>query len=126
MPLIYRTFNAVLEPRIGRILPDAEIRSHFGPPDQTILGRYVGEVEQAAAFAEYIERYRRDHHEHVYVYDGIHDLLLELNREHGITIITVTHNERLAAVADRRLRLSGGRLQIDLDEAAGAGRAESA
>jgi lipoprotein-releasing system ATP-binding protein len=58
--------------------------------------------------------------------DGIHDLLLELNREHRITIITVTHNERLAAVADRRLRLSGGRLQIDLEEAAGAGRAESA
>ena len=49
LPLIYRTFNAVVEPRIGRVLPDAEIRSHFGPPDQTILGRYVGEIEQAAA-----------------------------------------------------------------------------
>src|SRR3954465_7306283 len=38
LPLIYQTFNTVLEPRIGRTLPDVEIRSHFGPPDQVILG----------------------------------------------------------------------------------------
>jgi lipoprotein-releasing system ATP-binding protein len=58
--------------------------------------------------------------------DGIHDLLLELNREHRITIITVTHNERLAAMADRRLRLTGGRLRIALEDPVGSGRAESA
>jgi lipoprotein-releasing system ATP-binding protein len=58
--------------------------------------------------------------------DGIHDLLLELNREHSITIITVTHNERLAGLADRRLLLSGGRLGIALEDPVGSGRAESA
>jgi lipoprotein-releasing system ATP-binding protein len=42
--------------------------------------------------------------------DGIHDLLLELNVEHDITLVVVTHNERLAALADRRVRLAGGRL----------------
>lgn len=96
LPLIYRTFNAVLEPRIGRVLPDAEIRSHFGPPDQTILGRYVGEVEQAAAFAEYVERYRRDHHEHVHIYDGIHDLL-QAARNDGVRIGVMTGKSRVTA-----------------------------
>jgi HAD superfamily hydrolase (TIGR01509 family) len=96
LPLIYRTFNAVLEPRIGRNLPDAEIRSHFGPPDQVILGRYVGAVEQAAAFAEYIERYRRDHQEHVYVYDGIHDLL-EAAKADSIRVGVMTGKSRVTA-----------------------------
>jgi lipoprotein-releasing system ATP-binding protein len=44
---------------------------------------------------------------------GIHDLLLELNRQHGVTIVMVTHNERLAAIADRRLRLAGGQLAVE-------------
>jgi phosphoglycolate phosphatase/pyrophosphatase PpaX len=96
LPLIYRVFNTVLEPRIGRRLPDAEIRSHFGPPDQTILGRYVGEVEQAAAFAEYVERYRAHHHEHVHLYDGIHDLLVAA-RQDGVRIGVMTGKSRVTA-----------------------------
>jgi lipoprotein-releasing system ATP-binding protein len=42
--------------------------------------------------------------------DRLHDLLRRLNTEKGTTVIVVTHNERLAAAADRRLRLEGGRL----------------
>jgi len=42
--------------------------------------------------------------------DAIHQLLVELNRDHQITLVVVTHNERLAALADRRLRLTEGRL----------------
>jgi len=42
--------------------------------------------------------------------DRLHDLLRRLNREKGITVVVVTHNERLAAACDRRLRLDGGRL----------------
>jgi len=42
--------------------------------------------------------------------DRLHDLLRRLNREKGITVIVVTHNEHLAKAADRRLRLEGGRL----------------
>jgi len=45
---------------------------------------------------------------------GIHDLLLELNRDHGVTLVIVTHNERLAAIADRRLRLANGKLDTEL------------
>jgi len=42
--------------------------------------------------------------------DRLHDLLRRLNRERGLTVVVVTHNERLAASADRTLRLEGGKL----------------
>jgi predicted ABC-type transport system involved in lysophospholipase L1 biosynthesis ATPase subunit len=42
--------------------------------------------------------------------DRLHDLLRRLNQEKGTTVVVVTHNERLAEAADRRLRLEGGRL----------------
>jgi lipoprotein-releasing system ATP-binding protein len=42
--------------------------------------------------------------------EGIHALLLELNRSLGITAVVVTHNERLAQALPRRLRLAEGRL----------------
>jgi lipoprotein-releasing system ATP-binding protein len=42
--------------------------------------------------------------------DRLHALVRGLNREKGITVVIVTHNERLAAACDRRLRLEGGRL----------------
>jgi lipoprotein-releasing system ATP-binding protein len=45
--------------------------------------------------------------------DAIHQLLIELNRDHAITLMVVTHNERLASLADRQLRLTGGRLETD-------------
>jgi lipoprotein-releasing system ATP-binding protein len=42
--------------------------------------------------------------------EGIHALLQDLNRRLGITMVVVTHNERLAEAFPRRLRLSAGRL----------------
>jgi lipoprotein-releasing system ATP-binding protein len=42
--------------------------------------------------------------------ERLHGLLRRLNQEKGITVVVVTHNERLAAACDRRLRLEGGRL----------------
>ena len=42
--------------------------------------------------------------------DRLHGLLRRLNQEKGITVVVVTHNERLAAACDRVLRLEGGRL----------------
>ena len=40
--------------------------------------------------------------------DRLHDLLRRLNRDKGLTVIVVTHNERLAASCDRTLRLEAG------------------
>ncbi len=43
--------------------------------------------------------------------DKIADLLFSLNREHGTTLILVTHDPLLAARCDRRLRLADGQLR---------------
>jgi putative ABC transport system ATP-binding protein len=37
-------------------------------------------------------------------------LLLELNREHGITLIVATHSEELAARLDRVISMENGTL----------------
>ena len=42
--------------------------------------------------------------------DRLHALLRRLNQEKGLTLVVVTHNERLAAASDRVLRLESGRL----------------
>lgn len=41
---------------------------------------------------------------------GVHELLLELNRAHGVTFVLVTHNEELARLAHRALHLIHGKL----------------
>ena len=41
--------------------------------------------------------------------ERLHGLLRRLNQEKGITVVVVTHNDRLAAACDRVLRLEGGR-----------------
>lgn len=43
--------------------------------------------------------------------DEVERLLLDMNREAGITCVVVTHNDRLAAAMDRTLRLVDGRLE---------------
>ena len=49
--------------------------------------------------------------------EAIHQLFLELNREHGSTLLVVTHNPELANLMPRRMRMvDGGRL---VDEAEG-------
>ena len=47
--------------------------------------------------------------------EGIHRLLQDLNQRLGITMVIVTHNERLAETLPRRLRLSDGRLAVTHD-----------
>ncbi|MEM1058010.1 MAG: ABC transporter ATP-binding protein [Verrucomicrobiota bacterium] len=46
--------------------------------------------------------------------DRLADLLEELNREHGITLLLVTHSRELAARANRTLQLEEGRLLAPL------------
>ncbi len=41
----------------------------------------------------------------------VHELLLDLNRSHGITLVIVTHNEALSSLVDRTLRLQHGQLR---------------
>jgi putative ABC transport system ATP-binding protein len=46
------------------------------------------------------------------------ELLFDLNREQGTTLVLVTHEQRLAERCSRSIRLHGGRLVVDNDEAA--------
>ncbi|UOQ89140.1 ABC transporter ATP-binding protein [Agromyces endophyticus] len=48
----------------------------------------------------------------------VEDILFDLNREHGITLIVVTHDDDLAARCDRRLRITDGQLIDDTVDAA--------
>ena len=47
---------------------------------------------------------------------GIHDLLDQLNRETGLTIVVVTHSSKLASRLPRQLKMSDGRLVPQSDE----------
>ena len=51
--------------------------------------------------------------------NGAHvfDLLVQLNREHGTTLVLVTHDETLARRADRVIRLHEGRVVEDTERA---------
>lgn len=51
--------------------------------------------------------------------EHIANLLFDLNREYGTTLVLVTHDERLAARCKRVLRIEGGNLQRELLAAAG-------
>jgi len=42
--------------------------------------------------------------------EEVHQLLVDLNQRQGITLVVVTHNERLASLADRTLQLKAGGL----------------
>ncbi len=53
----------------------------------------------------------------------VEDLLFELNVEHGITLVIVTHDEELAARADRRIYLRDGVVVDAIDAPAPAGTA---
>ena len=50
--------------------------------------------------------------------EDVQQLMLELNHEHGATLVVATHNDRLAAAMGRTLRLAGGRLH-EVPSAAG-------
>jgi lipoprotein-releasing system ATP-binding protein len=43
--------------------------------------------------------------------DGVHELLADIHREKGITLIIVTHNERLAARMGKTIRMVDGRIE---------------
>jgi lipoprotein-releasing system ATP-binding protein len=43
--------------------------------------------------------------------DGVHAVLADLQKKKGLTLVVVTHNERLAAAMGRTVRLVDGRLE---------------
>ena len=45
----------------------------------------------------------------------VFDLMLKLNRQHNATLVLITHDHELAALADRRIALRDGRVVSDSD-----------
>lgn len=43
--------------------------------------------------------------------EGVHQLFTDLHESRGLTVMTVTHNEKLALLMSRQIRLLDGRLQ---------------
>ena len=43
--------------------------------------------------------------------DEVHDLLAEIHRDKGVTLVVVTHNERLAARMEKIIRMVDGRIE---------------
>jgi lipoprotein-releasing system ATP-binding protein len=69
----------------------AVARALVGAPELVLADEPSGNLDPAAA-------------------EGLHALLTRLARERQLTFVVVTHNDRLAAIADRVLRLEDGRL----------------
>ena len=46
----------------------------------------------------------------------VFDLMIEMNRRRGATLVLVTHDHELAALADRRISLRDGRVVADSDD----------
>ncbi|MFL6333922.1 MAG: ABC transporter ATP-binding protein, partial [Pyrinomonadaceae bacterium] len=53
----------------------------------------------------------------------VFDLMVELNRRHGATLVLVTHDHELAARADRRISLRDGRVVADETSGESVGQA---
>lgn len=51
--------------------------------------------------------------------DKVIDLLFGLNREKGVTLIIVTHDEDLARLCDRRIRITDGEIAVAEDDPKG-------
>ncbi len=45
--------------------------------------------------------------------ERVMELMFELNRESGTTLVLVTHDRAVAALCDRQLRIDAGRMQMD-------------
>ena len=45
--------------------------------------------------------------------EAIFDLLLQLNREEGLSMVVVTHNPKLAQKMSRQMELADGRIQVE-------------
>jgi putative ABC transport system ATP-binding protein len=55
----------------------------------------------------------------------VFDLMLQMNRKRGATLVLVTHDHELASLADRRIFLRDGRVVKDSGVEDGSGRAEN-
>lgn len=97
LPLIYHAFNVALEPVLGRLLDEAEIRARFGPPDHEIIRSLVSDVEFEEAVRRYLSVYEQEHDRYVAAFAGVPEML-QRARQSGARIGVVTGKSRQTAL----------------------------
>jgi len=100
LPLIYDTMNATLAPVWGRRRTDAEIHQLFGPPEEVLVGREVGEERFEERMRYFYDHYRR-HHAMASVYPGVRETLVAL-RDAGVGLGVLTNKGRTTALITLR------------------------
>ncbi len=92
--LIFSSFRKIGEKYLGRTLNDAEIASHFGPPEDTILKEW-GKENFEEAKRDYYKFYS-DNHQLAKLYPGIKEVL-QLIKSRDILTAIFTGKGRTAA-----------------------------
>lgn len=86
LPATFTAFNAGLEPFLGKKLSPAEIMSHFGPPDQEILRKLVGDANADRCYELMLGHMLNNIHD-ITPFQGVVDAILNLQSpkyKHGI------------------------------------------
>ncbi len=97
LPLIYEAFDSALTPVLGYRLSDAELRSRFGPPDNTMIRMMVPDDQADAAIERYVAVYDERHNELVEPLPAMAPLLDWL-AAHGAHLAVVTGKSRNTAL----------------------------
>lgn len=97
LPLIYEAFNDAFEPVTGHHLSPAEIRALFGPPDNYVIRDRLGPGRYEAGIERYLATYEHRHRALVALYDGMADLLADLQTAH-VHLAVVTGKSRKTAL----------------------------
>jgi pyrophosphatase PpaX len=103
-------FDHTIRLHTGLEINEEEFRDYWNTTPQEVLRRYSEELleEMLVSFEEH---YYANHHHHVSLYDGIHELLDNLDRS-GSLVAVVSLKPRRAG--ERELDLTGLRPMIDL------------
>lgn len=97
LPLIYAAFNDAFAPVTGHHLSPDEIRALFGPPDNYVIRDRLGPDKYQAGIDRYLKTYEHRHHELVALYDGMAELLADLQTAQ-VHLAVVTGKSRKTAL----------------------------
>ncbi|MFZ1517811.1 MAG: HAD family hydrolase [Ignavibacteriaceae bacterium] len=93
--LIFNSFNHITKKYLGKSFSDEEIISLFGPTEDVIL-KEICKDEYINARKDYY-KYYRDNHDIAQLYDGIKDLVVDINQA-GILLSIFTGKGRTSAL----------------------------
>ena len=105
LPLIYEAFDAALTSVLGQRMSDDDIRSRFGPPDNTMIRMLVPEHEAEAAIARYVAVYDEQHDELVEPLPEMASLIDQLKAQGAYLAVVTGKSRNTALITLERLGL---------------------